>query len=351
MDEKSQDWKLLIQNGIAREVSDVYLTGGQTPAYRIEGEVTHVRSFGLTDEVVESALREMITEHQYQVLQNLRELDFSWTFSGRRFRGNAYYQRGHLAIVLRLLPARIPAMAEIGSPVALRKLIGADRGLILVCGRTGSGKTTTLASFVDEVNHQRGAHIITLEDPIEYLHQPERCFISQREWGRDFLSFSQAMRSALRESPDIILLGEIRDQDTMRTALMAAEAGILVLGTLHTGTAADTVRRIEGMFPLNQRDTIRDAVAGVLIGIFAQKLLPRRGGGRVCLTEVLLAEPSVQNLIRQGKYNQLDSVMLCHQRDGMQTRGQALDRLYAGGLITRTTREEEAGRCKGGGCV
>ena len=159
------------------------------------------------------------------------------------------------------------------------------------------------------------------------------------------------MRSALRESPDIILLGEIRDQDTMRTALMAAEAGILVLGTLHTGTAADTVRRIEGMFPLNQRDTIRDAVAGVLIGIFAQKLLPRRGGGRVCLTEVLLTGNAVQNLIRQGKYNQLDSVMLCHQKNGMQTREQALDRLYASGLITRTTREEEAGGGKGGGCV
>ena len=204
-------------------------------------------------------------------------------------------------------------------------------------GRTGSGKTTTLAAFLQAVNESRPAHILTLEDPIEYVFAPSRCFISQRELRRDFQSFPEALRSALREMPDILLVGEIRDRETMATALMAAETGMLVLGTLHTRGAAEAVRRIEGFYPQEEQSIVRAQVADVFCAIFAQELLPARRGGRVPLVEVLLREPSVCSLIRQGKYSQIEMAMMTHQAQGMQT-------LLHQGLIAREVYERAANR-------
>ena len=334
------DWHAWIQEAIRREVSDIYLSAEQSPCWRLLGNVEKICEVMPQQGLIKVALHEMLTDAQWQQLQEERDLDFSWSFQGRRFRGNAYYQQGRLAIVLRLLPARIPSPEEIGMPEALQRLTMQEQGLILIAGPTGAGKTTTLASFVEQINKQRSAHIITLEDPLEYLYKPSKCFISQRECGRDFYSFPHALRSALREMPDIILVGEIRDTETMQTALMAAAAGILVFGTLHTRSAAETVMRIEGMFPLSQQDSVRAQVSEILTGVFAQRLLPSCRGGRVCMTEVLLVDAAVRNLIRQGKYGQLESVMMSHQQQGMQTSSVALDTLYRKGLITRKTCEK-----------
>ena len=245
---------------------------------------------------------------------------------------------------MRVLPERIPSLAAIHAPAALQGLLSARQGLVLVTGRTGSGKTTTLAAFLQAVNESQAAHILTLEDPIEYVFAPSRCFISQREFGRDFLAFPEALRSALREMPDILLVGEIRDRETMTTALMAAETGMLVLGTLHTRGAAEAVRRIEGFYPQEEQSIVRAQVADVFCAIFAQELLPARRSGRVPLVEVLLREPSVCSLIRQGKYSQIEMAMMTHQAQGMQTRRQALQKLLQQGLIAREVYERAAER-------
>lgn len=334
------EWHGWIEEAIRHEVSDIYLSAGQPPCWRFLGKVARICEELPEQELMEAVLHEMLTDIQWQQLQKERDLDFSWPFWGRRFRGNACYQQGRLAIVLRLLPARIPSPKDIGMPEALQRLMLQEQGLILVTGRTGSGKTTTLASFIELINTQRPAHIITLEDPLEYLYEPSKCFITQREYGRDFYSFPHALRSALREMPDVILVGEIRDAETMQTALMAAAAGVLVLGTLHTRSAAEAAMRMEGMFPMSQQDSVRAQVAEVLTGVFAQRLLPSSRGGRVCMTEVLLADTAVRNLIRQGKYSQIESVMMSRQQQGMRTSSAALDMLYRQGLITQETCEK-----------
>lgn len=264
-------------------------------------------------------------------------MDFSWSFRQRWFRGNAYFQQGRLAFALRLLPASIPTLEEIGAPQALMDFLDAGQGLILVTGRTGSGKTTTLAAFLDAVNHRSARHILTLEDPVEYVLQPEQCFISQRELGQDFSSFAEGLRAGLREMPDVILVGEIRDAETMRTAMAAAASGALVLGTLHTRDAASVPLRVEGMFPLGERDAVRAELAEVLSGVFAQWLLPAREGGRVCLSEVLLVNPAVRSLIRQGKYAQIPSAML--RSPTMRTSERAAELLARQGKISMAVRD------------
>ena len=325
----------LIRKAMEREASDIHLTVGQRPHMRCDGELQAIGDSPLTESFLSDFCSSLLTESQRERLERERDIDLSWTFEGRRFRVNAYYQQGWIALALRLLPERIPALAEIGAWKAWQKMKEVDQGLILVTGRTGSGKTTTLAAFIEELNRERSYHIVTLEDPLEYVHVPGNCFISQRELGKDFLSFPQGLRSALREMPDVILVGELRDAETMRTALMAAETGILVLGTLHTKSAAETAMRVEGMFPAGQRDVVREQFASVFTGIFSQQLLPAKDGGRVCAVEVLLATAAARNIIRQGKYPQLDSVMMGGRECGMQTRQMAWKSLYQGGRITK----------------
>ncbi|WP_074515150.1 PilT/PilU family type 4a pilus ATPase [Selenomonas sp. WCT3] len=328
-------WQVFINKAIEKEASDIHLTVGQRPHLRCDSVLVPMDDRPLTEQFMSEFCSVIMSEEQRARLVRAKDIDLSWSFAGRRFRVNAYYQQGFPALAIRLLPERIPSLAEIGAPKAWQKMKKLDQGLILVTGRTGSGKTTTLAAFIEELNQEKSYHIITLEDPVEFLYEPKRCFISQRELGRDFFSFSQALRSTLREMPDVILVGEIRDQETMKTALMAAASGALVLGTLHTLSAMEAVMRIEGMFPLDQQDSIRAQVAEVLVGVFAQRLLPCIRGGRVCRAEVLLTNPAVQSLIRQGKYSQLESVMMSHQEQGMQTEKAACEQLCRAGLIAR----------------
>lgn len=346
---EAMDAGKILQAAIECEASDLYLTTGQNVFLRVQGELQRFANETVTKDFMQNLLSQLLDAAQKQVLQQKGDVDFSYSAYGRRYRGNAYVQRGCLAVALRLLPACIPSLAELRSPQVLQKFLQAEQGLLLVCGRTGSGKSTTLAAFLQAVNQQRAAHILTLEDPIEYLYTPEQCFISQREYRKDFSSFAQALKSALREAPDIILVGEIRDAETMRTAMMAADAGALVLGTLHSRSAAETMQRVAGMFPLAEQDAVCAQFAEVLLGIFSQRLLPKAGGGRVAMTEVLLNCPAVKSLLRQGKVGQLESVMLSHQQDGMQTTLGALDKLFQEQQITQATWEQVRQNLRSGG--
>ncbi len=327
------DWRELIGKAITTDASDIHLTVGQKPHMRCLGTLTPMDSRPLTEPVMKEICSVILNDGQREHLAKTREIDLSWTFAGRRFRVHAYYQQGCLALAFRLLPEKIPSLAELGAPKAWQKMKGIDQGLILVTGRTGSGKSTTLAAFIEELNHEKPYHIVTLEDPIEYVFYPDKCFISQRELGTDFYSFGNALKGSLREMPDLVLVGEIRDYDTLATALAAASAGMLVLGTLHSASAAEAVLRMEGMFPLEEQSSLRSLLAEVLQGIFAQRLVPAAGGGRMAVTEVLLANPAVRSLIRQGKYNQLISVMLSQQAVGMQTLAMDAQRLWQAGRI------------------
>lgn len=312
----------ILEWAIGESVSDLHMTAGQCLFFRKDGELLPRVDIQVTEDLLSVFLEIMITDSQRARLVEGSELDFSWELGHRRFRGNVYFQRNMTALALRLIPDRIPTLKELGASGALQGLFQTQQGFMLVTGRTGSGKSTTIAAFLKELMACRSVHLLTLEDPIEFLHSSGDSFISQRELGRDFHSFPSALRNALREMPDIILVGEIRDSDTMQMALEAASTGIFVLGTLHTRGAAETVMRVESLFPLNQRDAIRDRFADVFTGIFSQCLLPSDGGGRVCATEVLLSTPAARNLIRQGKYNQLVSLMM--SSPGMNTMEQAV---------------------------
>ncbi|MCR5757439.1 MAG: PilT/PilU family type 4a pilus ATPase [Selenomonas sp.] len=341
------NWQGFIRKAIEAEASDIHLTVGQRPHMRCFGTLQPMDSRPLTEGFLADFCSVVMSAEQRARLQKDKDIDLSWTFEGRRFRVNAYYQQGYPALALRLLPERIPSLAEIGAPKAWQKMKKLDQGLILVTGRTGSGKTTTLAAFIEELNREKSYHIITLEDPIEYVFQPKDCFISQRELGLDFLSFANALRGALREMPDVVLVGEIRDAQTLSTALSAASAGMLVLGTLHSATAADAMLRMEGLFPLTEQSGLRYLLAEVLQGVFAQRLLPDMQGGRIAVTEVLLANSAVRSLIRQGKYNQMTSVMLSQQAMGMQTLAIAVQQAWQAGRIERNLFDKIAGAAGG----
>ena len=327
------DWRELIRKAITTEASDIHLTVGQKPHMRCLGILTPMDKYPVTAAVMKEICLAILNDGQQEKLEREREIDLSWTFDERRFRVHGYYQQGWLALAFRLLPERIPSLVELMAPKAWQKMKDINQGLILVTGRTGSGKSTTLAAFIEELNHEKLYHIVTLEDPIEYVFRSDKCFISQREYGNDFYSFANALKGSLREMPDLILVGEIRDYDTLATALAAASAGMLVLGTLHSASAAEAVLRMEGMFPLEEQSSLRSLLAEVLQGIFAQRLVPAAGGGRMAVTEVLLANPAVRSLIRQGKYNQLVSVMLSQQAVGMQTLAMDAQRLWQAGRI------------------
>ena len=330
MDE-SVAWEDILRRMIASEASDLHMAPQQPVRVRRDG-VLAAEPFLPTAACMELLLHEMLTEEQRTAVR-VRDVDFAWTYAGRRFRGNVYRMQEGVGLALRLLPARIMTPEEIHMPPALQSLSEAHDGLALICGATGAGKTTTLAALIEAINQTRSVHIITLEDPIEYVFSPAHAFLSQREAGRDFSSFADAVRSALREDPDILLVGEIRDRATMEAALMAAATGVLVFGTLHTRSAAQTALRVEGMFPAEARDTVRAQFADVLTGIFAQRLLPRKGGGRIAAFEALCATPAVRNILRQGSYSQLPSVMMSGAAQGMQTAEMAEKELRAKGMI------------------
>ena len=314
----------ILQEAVSLDASDVHLTVGQPPFLRVAGEIFQSGEI-LSARAVESFLAEILSPRLKEELENNLAVDFSYVDEkvSRRFRVNVYYQRKFPALALRLIANKIPTLDELGAPLALKKFFTAAQGLILVTGRTGSGKSTTLAAFLNELCNLRPCHLLTLEDPIEFEYSAEKSFISQRELGQDFLNFAAAVRTAMREMPDVLLIGEIRDAETMHAALEASAAGVLVLATLHTRSAAETAMRVETMFPLVQRDAIRDLFADEFSAIISQQLV-KTSNGRRCAAEVLLANPAARSLIRQGKYLQLPNVMMSGRAQGMQTMDAAL---------------------------
>jgi len=316
--------KKILSQAVSLDASDVHLTVGQPPFFRVSGEIFQSGEI-LSAREVENFLEEILSPRLREELEKNLAVDFSYVDEklSRRFRVNVYYQRKFPALALRLIAKKIPTLDEIGAPPALKNFFTAAQGLILVTGRTGSGKSTTLAAFLNELCRLRPCHLLTLEDPIEFEYAAEKSFISQRELGQDFLNFAAAVRTAMREMPDVLLIGEIRDAETMHAALEASAAGVLVLATLHTRSAAETAMRVETMFPLVQRDAIRDLFADEFSAIISQQLV-KTSNGRRCAAEVLIANPAARSLIRQGKYLQLPNVILSGRELGMQTMNNAL---------------------------
>jgi len=314
--------------------SDLHLSAGLPPLMRIHGDLTRTEHPALSAAGVTALVNSIMSEEQRQTFQAEHEIDFACEVPGKgRFRVNAFVQSRGPGAVLRTIPTAIPSLESLNLPPVLKELCTRERGLVLVTGPTGSGKSTTLAAMVDLINQTWDAHILTVEDPIEFVHPPKRCLVNQREVGPHTRSFSNALRSALREDPDVILVGELRDLETMSLALTAAETGHLVFGTLHTSSAPKTIDRIIDVFPAGQQNQIRTMVSESLEAVVAQTLVKRKGGGRIAACEILIGAPAVRNLIREGKLHQIPSIMQTSQRLGMQTLDLALADLMKRGLI------------------
>lgn len=320
-------------------ISDLHLTVNSKPIVRYNGVLKVFNEFpdklGFKD--MQTIARNLMTDEQWTTFEKEGELDFSYSVPGfSRFRVNAYYQRGAISLALRVIPSKIPTIDELGLPQILKKLALQRNGLILCTGPTGSGKSTTLAAMIDEINERRSCHVLTLEDPIEYLHKHKKSIVHQREVGIDTGSFANGLRAALRQDPDIILVGEMRDLETISIALEAAETGHLVLATLHTSDAPKTVDRIIDVFPPHQQQQVKIQLASTLNGIISQQLLPRADGqGRIAALEVLIGTPAVKNIIRDGKSHQLYSVMQTGAKFGMIMMNNYLLDLYQKGFIDR----------------
>ncbi len=329
------DFKYVAHRSLELGASDLHMTVGLPPIYRIDGNLVNEGTEILDDEIINGALRQLANDEQLKELKTVGEIDFAVTFDGTiRFRCNAFYQQGHTALALRLLPLKVPTVAELELPQIIVDQSEKPRGLVLLTGPTGSGKSSTLAALLDHINHTRRRHIITLENPIEFLYTHDQCIINQREVGDDTESFAAGLRAALRQDPDVILVGEMRDLETISTAITAAETGHLVFGTLHTKGAANTIDRIIDVFPPAQQEQIRIQLADVLECVISKALLPRIGGGRAPAYEILVATPAVRSLIRQNKSFQITSAMQTGKRQGMQLMDDCLADLVRKGAVT-----------------
>ncbi|MHB0912425.1 MAG: type IV pilus twitching motility protein PilT [Armatimonadota bacterium] len=325
----------LLRLTVEKGASDLHLAVGIPPVLRIDGKLTPTPFARLTAQDSQRLSYDILTDEQIQKFEATYELDFSYSVvKVSRFRVNLYRDKGTVAAAFRVIPARIPTLKELGLPAILEDLTRRPRGLILVTGPTGSGKSTTLAAMVNQINTERAQHIITIEDPIEYLHTHKQSIVNQRELGMDTKGFTNALRSALREDPDIILVGEMRDLDTISTAITCAETGHLVFATLHTNNASQTVDRMVDVFPPEQQEQIRFMLSNNLEAIICQQLIPRAGTpGRVCAMEIMVASSAVRNLVREAKAHQLNSVIQTSANVGMQTMDQCLRDFYLKGLI------------------
>lgn len=343
-----------------RKASDLHISTGLPPVIRVDGELTRIDMPPLTSDDVESLIFPMLNNEQRRTLEQYWELDLSYGVYGLgRFRVNIYKDRGNYAGAFRSINAEAPSFEQLGLPEIVREITNKPRGLILVTGPTGSGKSTTLATMIDHINANRAEHILTIEDPVEFVHMSKKSIVHQRELGQDTRSFSNALKSALREDPDIILVGELRDLETISLAITAAETGHLVMGTLHTSSAAQTVDRMIDVFPQGQQQQIRIMLSNSLTAVFSQTLLPKLSDdgitkqGRVMAQEILIVNSAVANLIREGKTAQLYSVMQTGASYGMQTIEMALKDLYLSKKITmedalmKTSRPEEFKRLVG----
>lgn len=326
----------LLVKAVELKASDVHLTTAAPPTFRVNGKLTRISEEKVFSEDIVKVLRQVLTEHQLARLEEVGELDFSYskTHLGR-YRVNAYRQRGSYGMALRVISADIPTMQQLRLPEVIAGLCDKRRGLILITGPTGSGKSTTLASMIDYMNHRRQDHIITIEDPIEYLHRHNTCMVNQREIGSDSLSFANALRGSLRQDPDVILVGEMRDLETIAIATTAAETGHLVLSTLHTVGSAKTIDRIIDVFPPHQQQQVRIQLASVLEAVISQQILPKANGqGRIAAFEVMLGTPAIRNLIREGKTHQIQTMIQTGSQYGMRTMDTDLLQLYREKRIT-----------------
>lgn len=328
--------EMLLQEVINQHASDLHLQVGLPPMLRIDGALTPVANIPSLDvETTERLIFSILDNEQKQILLKDKEFDFSFAFGDLgRFRVNAFHERGNIAAAMRLIPNDIPTLAELGLPAVVESFADYPRGLVLVTGPTGSGKSTTLAALLDKINSERSEHIITIEDPIEFTHKSKRSVIVQREVHYDTYSFSAALRSALREDPDVVLIGEMRDLETISAAITIAETGHLVFATLHTNSASQSIDRMVNVFPPHQQPQIKAQLGNMLMAICSQRLIPAIGGGRLVSAEILVANPAVRNIIREGKSHQLDQVIQTSAKEGMQSMDRTLVQLVQSGQIT-----------------
>jgi len=328
--------EILLEEVIKKNASDLHLQVGLPPMLRVDGALVAVASAdSLTEESVEALIFAVLDEDQKQILLKDKEFDFSFAFGDLgRFRVNAFHERGNLAAALRLIPNELLTLEQLGLPPVVSKFAEYPRGLVLVTGPTGSGKSTTLAAMIHKINHERATHIITIEDPIEFTHKSNKSVIVQREVHYDTYSFSAALRSSLREDPDVVLIGEMRDLETIAAAITIAETGHLVFATLHTNSAAQSIDRMIDVFPPHQQPQIRAQLSNILMAICSQRLIPTIGGGRIAAAEILVATPAVRNIIREGKSHQLEAVIQTGAEFGMQSMDKTLVGLIHNGSIT-----------------
>lgn len=327
--------ELLLEEVVKKDASDLHLQVGMPPMLRIDGALTPQSQTPLDEKGVEELVFQLLDDDQKQVLLRDKEFDFSFAFGDLgRFRVNAFHERGNLAAALRLIPNKIRTVEDLGLPTVVNKFTEYPRGLVLVTGPTGSGKSTTLAALVDRINNDRASHIITVEDPIEYTHKSKRSLIVQREVHYDTFSFAAALRSALREDPDVVLIGEMRDLETISAAITIAETGHLVFATLHTNSASQSIDRMIDVFPPHQQPQVRAQLGNILMAICSQRLIPALGGGRIAAAEILVATPAVRNIIREGKSYQLEAVIQTGAEFGMQSMDKTLVNLIHSGVIS-----------------
>lgn len=328
--------EILLDEVVKKKASDLHLQVGLPPMLRVDGALVAVSGADIMDEeAVEALIFAILDEDQKQILIKDKEFDFSFAFGDLgRFRVNAFHERGNMAAALRLIPNEILTIEQLGLPAVVNKFADYPRGLVLVTGPTGSGKSTTLAALLHRINAEKAMHIITIEDPIEYTHKSLKSVIAQREVHYDTYSFSAALRSALREDPDVVLVGEMRDLETIASAITIAETGHLVLATLHTNNAAQSVDRMIDVFPPHQQPQIRAQLSNILAAIVSQRLIPSIGGGRIAAAEILVATPAVRNIIREGKSHQLEAVIQTGAEFGMQSMDKQLVTLIHSGSIT-----------------
>jgi len=326
----------LLAQVVDRKASDLHICVGVPPIIRVDGALVPLNYERFTPQETQRMMYDILSDEQIQRFESTWELDFSYALGKvSRFRVNIYKDKGAVAAAFRLIPTKIPTIRELLLPPVLEELTRRPRGLILVTGPTGSGKSTTQAAMINQINNERSLHVITIEDPIEYLHHHKFSIINQREVGQDTKEFANALRAALREDPDVILVGEMRDLETMQNAIRAAETGHLVLATLHTNSAAQTVDRVVDSFPVDQQDQVRLMLSNSLEAVLCQQLLPRAGTtGRICAMEVMIASPAIRNLIREAKTHQITSIIQTSANLGMQTMDQHLAELYRKGYIT-----------------
>lgn len=334
----------LLEDCIHRNASDLHIQYGLPPILRIDGALTPIAGMpALTEEMVRNLIFATLDEEQQRTFIKDKEFDYSFAFGDiARFRVNAFHERGKMAAAFRLIPNQIKSINDLGMPSIVETFADFPRGLVLVTGPTGSGKSTTLAALIDKINREKSTHIITIEDPIEFTHKSQRSVIAQREVHYDTFSFAAALRSALREDPDVVLIGEMRDLETIQAAITIAETGHLVFATLHTNSAAQSIDRMIDVFPAHQQPQVRSQLSNILMAICAQRLVPAIGGGRVVAAEIMIANSAVRSLIRDGKTHQLDTAIQTGADQGMQTMDRTLAKLVQTGVITYDSAREYA---------